>query len=66
MPYIVALSSAPTVEQMTGGISDALTLMGTVLTQIIGQPVLLVFLAPAFLGLGVGIWKMLRRAAKGK
>ena len=43
---------------------DALTLVGTVITNITGQPVLLFFLAASLIPVGIRIFRSLKRAAK--
>ena len=44
--------------------SDAFTLVGTVLTNITGQPVLLIFLAASLIPVGIRIFRSHKRAAK--
>ena len=43
---------------------DAFSLVGKVVTEITGQPILLFFLAASLIPVGIGIFKGLRRAAR--
>lgn len=44
--------------------SDVFTLVGTVITEITGQPVLLFFLAAGLIPVGIGIFCALKHAAR--
>lgn len=44
--------------------TDAFSLVGTVITEIMGQPVLLFFLAASLVPVGIGIFRMLKRSVK--
>ena len=50
-------------EAIIKAMSDAFTLVGTVITNITGQPVLL-FLAASLIPVGIRIFRSLKRAAK--
>lgn len=51
-------------EAIIKAMSDAFTLVGTVITNITGQPVLLFFLAASLIPVGIRILRSLKRAAK--
>lgn len=44
--------------------SDAFTLVGTVITNITSVPILMFFLAASLIPVGIGIFKGLKRAAR--
>lgn len=44
--------------------SDAFNLVGTVIEQITGQPVLLFLLATSLIPVGIGVFRQLKRAAR--
>lgn len=46
------------------GIETCFTTMGTVLTEAIGNPLVMVFMAAGFIGIGVGVFKKLKKTAK--
>lgn len=46
--------------------SDAFSLVGTIITEITGQPILLFFLAASLIPVGIGIFRQLKGAAGGK
>lgn len=50
-------------EAIITAMGDAFTLVGTVITEIIEQPVLLFLLAAGMIPVGVRIFKMLKGAA---
>lgn len=43
---------------------DAFSMVGTIVTEITEQPVLLFFLAASLVPVGIGIFKKLKRAAR--
>ena len=45
--------------------SDVFTLVGTVVTQITGQPILLFCLAAGLVPIGIGVFSQLKNAARG-
>ena len=45
-------------------VTDVFGLVGSVLTEITGTPILVFFLAASFIGVGIGIFKKLKRAVK--
>lgn len=51
-------------EAIIAAMSDAFQLVGTVITQITTQPVLLFFLAASLIPVGIRIFKSLKCAAK--
>lgn len=51
-------------EAIITAMGDAFTLVGKVITEITGQPVLLFFLAASLIPVGIRIFKSLKRAAK--
>lgn len=52
------------VSSVTGAMGDVLSLVGTVISQIAGQPILLFFLAAGFIPVGIKIFKQLKGAAQ--
>ena len=50
--------------EIIAAMSDAFTLVGTVITQITSVPILLFFLASSMIPVGIGIFRKLKRAAK--
>jgi len=44
--------------------ADVFSLVGTVVTEITTQPILLFFLAAGCVPVGIGLFKMLKRAAR--
>lgn len=51
-------------ETIIAAMADCFDLVGEVVTQITGQPILLFFLAASLIPVGIGIFKGLRRAAR--
>lgn len=52
-------------DTIIAAMSDAFNLVGTVITQITGIPVLLFFLAASLIPVGIGIFRKLKGAAGG-
>lgn len=53
----------PTVmETLTTAVGNVFTLMGNCFTQIVNQPVLVLFLAGTLISVGIGAFARLRRA----
>lgn len=52
-------------ESVIGAMGDAFELVGTVVTQITTQPILLFCLAAGLIPIGIGIFRSLKRAARG-
>mgnify|MGYP005804894343 FL=1 len=51
-------------DTIIAAMADCFDLVGEVVTQITGQPVLLFFLAASLIPVGIGIFKGLRRGAR--
>ena len=51
-------------SNIIAAMSDAFTLVGTVITNIVSTPILLFFLAAGLIPVGIGIFRMLKHAAK--
>ena len=49
---------------ITGAIADVVTVIGEVFTALTGNALLVFFLAAGLLGVGIGMFKKLRSAAK--
>lgn len=49
-------------ETLTTAVGSVFTLMGTCFTQIVNQPVLVLFLAGTLISVGIGAFSRLRRA----
>ena len=52
------------VSAVTGAMGDAFAMVGTVLSQIASQPILLLVLAASFIPIGVKVFRMLKHAVK--
>ena len=50
------------ITTITGAMPNVFELVKTVLTEVLGNPILVIPLAISFIGIGVGVYKMLRRA----
>ena len=61
---IIALEGATVMATIITAMGDAFSLVGKVVTEITGQPVLLFFLATSLIPVGIRIFKSLKRAAK--
>ena len=55
---------APQMEQVTTAMTDVFALVGTIVTQITSQPILLFCLAAGLVPVGIGIFRQLKRAAR--
>lgn len=66
-PFLVALAETPVsltgMEAVITAMSDVFTLVGTVVTQITSQPILLFCLAASLATVGIRMFSRLRRAA---
>lgn len=51
-------------DTVIAAVSDVLELSGTVLNTITSNPILTFILASGFVGIGVGVFRMLKRAAR--
>ena len=51
-------------EAIITAVGDVFSLVGTTVTQITAQPILVFFLAASFAGVGIGIFKKLKRSVK--
>lgn len=51
-------------EAVITAMTDAFTLVGTIVTQITTQPILLFCLAASLIPIGIGIFKSLRKSVK--
>lgn len=49
-------------ETLTSGITDVFTIMGTAFTNIMSNPILVLFLAGSLIGVGIGAFRKLRSA----
>lgn len=67
MPSFAIVASAGasgmTVQSVVDAMGDSLGLVTTILTAIAGQPILMFFMGCSFVGVGIGMWRKLRRAA---
>lgn len=65
--FLVALAETPVsptgMEAVISAMADVFKLVGTVVTQITGEPILLFCLAASLAGVGVSMFSRLRRAA---
>lgn len=52
------------IDVVTGAISGVVDVVGQIFTVMTGNPYLLFFMAAGLLGVGIGIFKQLKRAAK--
>lgn len=52
------------IATVTGAVGDVFGLVGTVINQIISQPILVFFLAVAFIGVGIGVFRHMKRAVR--
>ena len=59
-----AVDEPVAVSAVTGAMGDAFGLVGTVVSQIAGQPILLFLLAVGFIPVGIRIFKQLKGAAR--
>lgn len=50
------------ITTITGAMPNVFELVETVLTEVLGNPILVIPLAISFIGIGVGVYKMLRKA----
>lgn len=50
--------------EIVAGMSDAFTLVGTIVTQMTTQPILLFCLSASLIPIGISIFKKLKRAAR--
>lgn len=57
-------STPVTVSTVTGAMGDAFAMVGTVLSQIASQPILLLVLAVSFIPIGVKVFRLLKHAVK--
>lgn len=53
-----------TMEPIITAVGEVLELSGTILTTITGNPILTFIFATGFVGIGVGVVRMLKRAAR--
>jgi len=60
------MSSATGLDAVMSSTSTLTTLMGNVWTMMTSNPLLTLFLAVAVLSVGVGVFKMIKGASKGK
>ena len=51
-------------ETIIAAMSDAFDMVGTVIDQITGQPLLLFLLATSLIPVGIGLFRQLKRAAR--
>lgn len=51
-------------ETIIAAMSDAFDMVGTVIDQITGQPLLLFLLAVSLIPVGIGVFRQLKRAAR--
>lgn len=56
------LEAPTTIDLILDSVSSVFSLVGTVIVQIVSQPVLLFFLASALIPVGIGIFTKLRRS----
>lgn len=50
------------ITTITGAMPNVFELVETVLVEVLGNPILVIPLAIGFIGIGVGVYKMLRKA----
>jgi len=50
------------ITTITGSMSNAFSLVETCFVEILGNPILVLYMAVGFIGLGIGVYKMLRSA----
>lgn len=51
-------------ETIIAAMTDAFDMVGTVIDQITGQPLLLFLLATSLIPVGIGVFRQLKRAAR--
>ena len=50
------------ITTITGAMPNVFELVETVLVEVLGNPILVIPLSIGFIGIGVGVYKMLRKA----
>lgn len=50
--------------QISTGIETCFTIMGTALTEALGNPLVMIFMGAGLIGLGVGVFKKIKRVGK--
>ena len=66
VPFLaMATPETAGMEAVTGAMSDVFELVGTIVTQITTQPILLFCLAAGLVPVGISIFRQLKRAARG-
>ena len=50
------------ITTITGSMTQAFSLVSTCFEQILANPILVLYMAVGFIGLGIGVYKMLRSA----
>ena len=50
------------ITTITGAMPNVFELVETVLVEVLGNPILVIPLAISFIGIGVGVYRMLRKA----
>lgn len=58
------MEGASAMTNIIAAMSDAYGMVGTVITTITGQPLLLFFLATGLIPVGISIFRQLKRAAR--
>ena len=61
----MATPESATMEAVTGAMEGVFELVGTIVTQITSQPILLFCLAAGLVPIGISIFRQLKRAARG-
>lgn len=59
-----AEAASTSMQTVISAMTDVFSLSGTVISQITGQPILLFCLAASLVPVGIGIFRMLKKAAK--
>lgn len=63
--FIVALEGGTAMTTITTAMTDVFNLVGTVVTEITNQPILLFCLAAGLVPIGISIFRQLKGAARG-
>ena len=62
--FTVALAEGTAMSTIVAAMSDVFSLVGTVVTEITGQPILLFCLAAGLVPIGISIFRQLKGAAR--
>lgn len=63
--FIALSGGTPTqMESVTTAMADVFDLVGSIITQIVSQPIFLFLLAAALVPVGIGVFKSIKKAVK--